>query len=124
MLEQRITRAVIDTMVKRGKYQIVTDETKADAVLNAEINSFNYVPVQFNAQGTANRYELIITARVTFKDISKNTILFENPSFTFRSQYDIPEGSDITYFDQESVAIQDISRNFAETLVSAILEAF
>ena len=123
-LEQRITRAVIDTMVKRGKYQIITDETQADAVLGAEINSFNYIPVQFSTEGSANRYEVIISAKVTFKDKTKDMILFENPAFTFRSQYDIPEGADITYFDKESIAIQDISRNFAETLVSSILEAF
>jgi outer membrane lipopolysaccharide assembly protein LptE/RlpB len=123
-LEQRITRAVIDTMVKRGKYQIVTDESEADAVLSAEINSFNYTPVQFDAQGSANRYEIIITAKVTFTDKAKNKVLFENPSFSFRSQYEIPEGADITYFDKESVAILDISRSFAETLVSSILEAF
>ncbi|OGF68214.1 MAG: hypothetical protein A2Y62_05435 [Candidatus Fischerbacteria bacterium RBG_13_37_8] len=123
-LDQRITRAVIDTLVRRGKYQIIAEEKDADAVLTVEINSFNYVPVQFTQEGSADRYEIIITSRVTFKDKIKDKILFENPAFTFRSQYDIPEGADITYFDRETVAIEEISKNFAETLVSALLEAF
>jgi hypothetical protein len=111
-------------MIKRGKYQITSEEQGADATLIAEINSFNYVPVQFNADGSASRYEIIIISQVTLKDNIKNKILFDNPNFTFRSQYDIPEGADITYFDKEVVAIEEISKNFAETLVSAILEAF
>jgi len=123
-LEQRLTQAVINTMIKRGKYQITSEEQGADATLIAEINSFNYVPVQFNADGSASRYEIIIISQVTLKDNIKNKILFDNPNFTFRSQYDIPEGADITYFDKEVVAIEEISKNFAETLVSAILEAF
>lgn len=123
-LEQRITQAVINTMIKRGKYQILTDEQEADAVLTGEIINFNYIPVQFNPDGSAIKYEIIITSRVTFKDKQKNKIIFENPSFTFRSQYDIPEGADITYFDKETTALDEISKNFAETLISAILEAF
>lgn len=123
-LDQRLTRAVIDVMIKRGKFQILSEETQGDAVLQVDINSFNYIPVQFTQQGRANRYEIIITAKVIFKDKVQNKNIFENPSFTFRSQYDIPEGADITYFDKETIAIEDISKSFAETLVSAILEAF
>lgn len=123
-LEQRITQAVINTMIKRGKYQILTDEQEANAILIGEIINFNYIPVQFNPDGSANKYEIMITSRVTFKDSTKNKIIFENPSFTFRSQYDIPEGADISYFDKETTALDEISKNFAETLVSAILEAF
>lgn len=123
-LDQRLTRAVIDVLIKRGKYQILSNENEGDALLQVDINSFNYIPVQFTQQGRANRYEIIIVAKVAFKDKVQNKTIFENPAFTFRSQYDIPEGADITYFDKETIAIEDISKNFAETLVSAILEAF
>jgi hypothetical protein len=59
---------------------------------------------------------------VTFTDQIDKKILFQNPSFVFRGQYAINQ--DEIYFDRQSQAIDEIAQDFAESVVSAILEGF
>jgi hypothetical protein len=50
-------------------------------------------------------------------------VLFENPNYSFREQYQI--SSEITsFFEEESPAVDRLSQDFARTLVSNVLEAF
>jgi hypothetical protein len=50
-------------------------------------------------------------------------ILYQNPSYLFREQYEI--SSDLaTFFEEDSPAFERLSRQFAQTLVSNLLEGF
>ena len=50
-------------------------------------------------------------------------MLYQNPSYVFREQYQI--SSDLSsFFEEDSPAFQRLSRDFARTLVSNVLEAF
>ena len=52
-LEQRVTQAVADEFVSRGRLRLVTDPKGADAILRGSIDSFGINPVAFNPQGRA-----------------------------------------------------------------------
>ena len=122
-VEQKITAAIDSLLIQRGKYKVIPAEEGADAVLKGTITSVSLVPITFNADGQANKYNVIITAKVSFTDAIDKKILFTNPGFTFRGQYDIDQ-SQIAFFDRQSQAVDDIAKDFAESIVSAILEGF
>jgi hypothetical protein len=50
-------------------------------------------------------------------------VLYQNPSYTFREQYQVSQELS-SFFEEDSPALQRLSRDFARTLVSNILEAF
>jgi hypothetical protein len=50
-------------------------------------------------------------------------VLYQNPSFVFRQQYQISRDL-AQFFQEDTPALQRLSRQFAETLVSNILEGF
>jgi hypothetical protein len=53
----------------------------------------------------------------------KGTLLFENPNYVFREEYQI-SGQVSSFFEEESPALDRLSRDFARSLVSTILEGF
>jgi outer membrane lipopolysaccharide assembly protein LptE/RlpB len=122
-VEQKITGSVITVLIQRGKYEVKPEAQDVDAVLKGTINSLSLVPVVFNSDGRAREYNVIIYAKVTFTDEVQDKILFQNPGFVFRGQYEIDQ-SELAFFDRQSQAIDEIARDFAESIVSAILEGF
>jgi outer membrane lipopolysaccharide assembly protein LptE/RlpB len=122
-VEQKITNAVTTLLIQRGKYKVVPDAEGTDALLKGSISSISLVPITFNDDGRAREYSVIISAKVTFTDEIDDKILFQNPGFVFRGQYEIDQ-SEIAYFDRQSQAIDDIAKDFAESVVSAVLEGF
>ena len=57
-----------------------------------------------------------------------NKVLWENPSVTFREEYDATGGKSVVdpaaFFQQDTTALERMATEFARTIVSAILEAF
>ncbi len=123
-IEQVMTRAVVREFLVRTKYQILNqEEPDADATLKGTITSMQISPATFDtATGRASSVLVVIGMRVSLVD-RKGNVLFENPAYTFREQYQITEDIS-TFFEEESPAIGRVSQRFAQTLVSDILEAF
>jgi outer membrane lipopolysaccharide assembly protein LptE/RlpB len=122
-LEQRITGFVISNFLTRGRYQIISSEEGVDAVLRGEITTFVQSPVSINAQGRATRYEILINARAALVQTSDDKVLWQDDHFLFRRQYDVSnqlEGS----VAQEAVALDQVCSDFAESVVTSILEGF
>jgi len=122
-LEQRITSYVISQFLTRGRYEIVPTEEGVDAVLKGEISTFVQSPVAINVQGRATRYEILINARTTLVQTSDDKVLWQDDHFVFRRQYDVSlqAGGVIS---EEAVALDAICNDFAESVVTSILEGF
>jgi outer membrane lipopolysaccharide assembly protein LptE/RlpB len=121
-LDIKLTRAVINEMVARGKVAITADPEKADAVLEGEIVSFLATPVGFTGQAQADRYTITVKAKIVLKDRAAEKPLFSNPSFIYVEQYQVPPGRDFESVQTE--AIDKIAEMFARSLVATILEGF
>jgi outer membrane lipopolysaccharide assembly protein LptE/RlpB len=121
-LDLKLTRAVIDEMVARGKVAIVSDTARADAVLEGEVISFSATPVAFTGQARADRYTITVTAKIALKDRAGEKNLYSNPAFVYVEQYEVPPGRDFESMQTE--AIDKIAEKFARSLVVAILEGF
>lgn len=122
-LEQRVTQAVAQEFVSRGRFALVTSEAGADAVLRGSIDSFGIYPIAFD-QGRATRYQVSITAKIELLDHRKgDTVIWKNDQYRFTEDYEVNVGT-TDAFDQETRAIQEIAVRFAEGLVTNLLEGF
>jgi outer membrane lipopolysaccharide assembly protein LptE/RlpB len=123
-IEQTLTKAVVREFTIRTKYRIVNQvEPDADATLNGTVNSVQVSPVTFDTNtGRVSSVLVIVAMNVSLVD-RKGKVLFDNPAYTFREQYQISQDLP-TFFEESSPAMTRLSSNFAQTLVSDILEAF
>jgi outer membrane lipopolysaccharide assembly protein LptE/RlpB len=122
--EQRLTRAVIDEFVARTKYRITSSEPGADAVINGRIQTISATPVIFDSSGRATTFLINVTVSVSMTDPNnKKVAYFQNRVLSFREEYEISR--DLTqFFREDSAAMERLSRQFAQTFVSAVLENF
>lgn len=127
-VEQNVTQKVRAEFIGRGKYTIVPDSTGVDALLTGEISAITLAPAALNAQQQATRYALTLVAKVEFKDMKANKVLWQNPSMQYREEFDVTTTSNTldpsAYLGQNVNALDRMTSEFARALVSAILEAF
>jgi outer membrane lipopolysaccharide assembly protein LptE/RlpB len=122
-LEQRVTQAVAEEFVSRGRLTLVTGTAQADAILRGSIDTFNIFPIAFD-QGRATRYQISITAKIELLDHrNDDKVLWKNDQYRFTENYEVNLGT-TDAFDQETRAIQEIAVRFAEGLVTNLLEGF
>jgi len=123
-IEQRLTEAVVREFLARTKYRIVADEAQADAVLHGQVTSVETSAVLFDAStGRATTMLVTVRMRARLTDRVSGKPLYENNGFLFREEYEI--STDIaSFFEEQDPALDRLSRDFAASLVSAILENF
>jgi len=121
-LDVKLTRAVVNELVARGKVAISADPAAADAVLEGEITGFRAAPIAFSGANQADRYNITVTAKIVLKDRLSAEPLFSNPAFVYQQEYEVPPGT--SFESLETEAIDKIAEKFARSLVVSILEGF
>lgn len=122
-LEQRVTQAVAEEFVSRGRLRLVSNPNDANAVLRGSIDTFDLFPIAFD-QGRATRYQISITAKIELLDHrNEDKVVWKNDQYRFTENYEVNLAS-TDAFDQESRAIREIAVRFAEGLVTNLLEGF
>lgn len=123
-IEQRLTSAVVQEMITRTRYHIVNEPSdSSDATLRGIVTSTSTSPLTYDSQtGRASSALVVVTAKVTLTD-RQGKVLYENPSYLFREEYQV--SSELSsFFEEDSPALERLSREFARTLVSNVLEGF
>lgn len=122
-VEQLLTDAVVREFNARTQYHVIHDASDADAVLKATVLSASASPLVYDSTtGRAVSALVTVSVQVTLTD-RQGKVMFENPSYLFHEQYEI--SSDLpSFFQEDSPAIDRLSREFARTLVANILEAY
>jgi outer membrane lipopolysaccharide assembly protein LptE/RlpB len=122
-IEQTLTAAVVQEFTTRTKYQITPDASAADATLHGTVLSTSTSPLTYDSNtGRAATVLVIVSMSVSLTD-HQGRVLYQNPSYVFREQYQISQELS-SFFEEDSPAFQRLSHEFARTLVSNILEAF
>jgi hypothetical protein len=123
-IEQMLTGAVVREMVTRTHYHILNQPSDAaDATLRGTVLSSSTSPLTYDSKtGRAASVLVIVGMKVSLTD-KQGKILYENPSYLFREQYQVSRDLS-SFFEEDSPAFQRLSREFARTLVSNILEGF
>ena len=121
--EFAFTEAVIHELNTRTKYHIVQHEADADATLRGIILTQSASPLTYDStSGQTSSYLITITARLTLV-ARDGHVLYQNDSLPFHEQYQSTQ--DTTSFIQEdSPAVLRVARDFAQTIVSALLESY
>ncbi|MGH9615167.1 MAG: LPS assembly lipoprotein LptE [Acidobacteriaceae bacterium] len=123
--EVAFTNAVVSQLTSRTRDRVTESDhpRAADAVLRGTILTEMITPLTYNAQtGQSSSYLVTITASVVLKDAA-GKVLYSNDRFRFHSQYQ--ETADLSSFIQEdSPAVQRMARDFAQSLVSDLMESF
>ncbi len=122
-IEQMLTAAVVQEFTTRTSYHVVSDSKTADATLRGTVTAAATTPLTYDSTtGRASSVLVVVSMRVILTD-AKGKILYQNPSYVFREQYQVSEELS-TFFEEDSPAFRRLSSEFARTLVSNILEAF
>jgi outer membrane lipopolysaccharide assembly protein LptE/RlpB len=123
-VEQILTDAVVREFDARTQYRVIHNtKSDADAVLKATVLSASANPLAYDSTtGRAVSALVTVSIRVTLTD-RDGKVLFDNPAYLFHDQYEL--SSDLhTFFQEDSPAVDRLSRDFARTLVANILEAY
>ncbi|MBK7707130.1 MAG: hypothetical protein IPN69_10310 [Acidobacteria bacterium] len=120
-VETRFTEAVSREIIRRGRgLKVQGTRDGADAVVEGNIRDFNFSGVLLDREGRARVYEVTITSAVTIRDLRSNRILYDNQNFIFRDSFEFSEDPR-TFFNEEDPAVERMSRAFAESVVSTIV---
>ena len=123
-IEQSLTAAVVREFNTRTQYKIVHDAgSDADAVLRGTVINANSSTLTYDAQ-TGRASTMLVTVNVSVQLVDrKGAVLYDNPNYTFREQYQVSREIS-SFFEEDSAALDRLSRDFARTLVSNVLEAY
>jgi outer membrane lipopolysaccharide assembly protein LptE/RlpB len=123
-IEQRLTAAVVKEMNTRTHYHVVaSDSADADATLKGAVLAMYTTPLTYDSQ-TGRAASVLVVVNVSVTLTSKDgKVLYTNPSYLLREQYQV--STELTsFFEEDTPAMQRLSNDFAQTLVSNILEGF
>jgi outer membrane lipopolysaccharide assembly protein LptE/RlpB len=122
--EMAFTQATIRELNTRTKYRILnSDVADADAVLHGTILTQTVAPLTYDAStGQSSSYLVTITAKVLLT-AHDGHVLYRNDGIVYHEQYQSTQ--DLSGFIQEDgAAVQRVARDFAQAIVSDMLEAF
>ncbi|HKU23236.1 MAG TPA: LPS assembly lipoprotein LptE [Terriglobales bacterium] len=123
-VEQNLTSAVVREFITRTHYHVINRQDRsADATLQGTVLAASVFPLTIDTRTNRVATVLVqVSMHVSLTD-KKGKVLYDNPGYLFREQYQ--ESSSLsTFFQEESPALQRLSRDFARALVSDIVENY
>jgi hypothetical protein len=123
-IEHRFTEAVMKELIHRGHgLRVQSEREGADAVIDGVVKTFGFSGVLLDDKGRARIFEVTITAAVTVRDQHENRVLYDNQNFVFRGEFEFANDPR-NFFNEEDPAVMRISRSFAESIVSTLVNGF
>ena len=123
-IEHRFTEAVMKELIRRGHgLRVQSEREGADAVVDGVVKSFNFSGVLLDDKGRARIFEVTIVAAVTVRDQHQNRVLYDNQNFVFRGEFEFANDPR-NFFNEEDPAVMRMSRSFAESIVSTLVNGF
>ncbi len=123
-LTDQLPNAIAREFLSRTSYELIQNPNEADAVLNGTVINVVAFPTTVDpATGRAAGVEAIVVMAVQLRERVSGTLLYNQPSFSFRQRYEISIDPSV-YFDESSTAFARLSRDVARTVVTAVLENF
>ena len=120
-IERNVTAKIREAFIRNGRLRVVR-EKKADLVFTGNINHYELKPVSFDTNDNVTEYRVIMDIDVKVKDTSKNKLLIDQ---TFRSKWDYKVSSELLSSERARVeAIDEASSDFAEKMISILVEGF
>jgi outer membrane lipopolysaccharide assembly protein LptE/RlpB len=123
-IEQMLTAAVVREITTRTHYHVLNRSSdEADAILRGTVLSAYSAPLTFDSQtGRVASVLITVNLKVVLTD-RRGKVLYQNSAYVFREQYEVSTELN-SFFEEDSPALERLSRDFARTLIANILEGF
>jgi hypothetical protein len=123
-ISQSITAAVSRQLLTRTHYRVQPQVDGSDAVLHGVVTAVATLPVTFDpVTGRVSMFEMTVRVKTVVNDTRTNKELYRNDDMVFHEQYQVSQDAR-TFFEEDQVAYERLSRTVASTLVASILEQF
>jgi outer membrane lipopolysaccharide assembly protein LptE/RlpB len=120
-IEQRLSAAVRQELIRRTRYTVTAQET-GDVVLSGEVLSYVAVPVIFDQQGRGSAYSILVDMKIIVTDKKSGKELFRNDRFTYRDVFELAQNS-ADFVPEDTPAQERLATRFASSLVSTLMHA-
>ncbi len=123
-IEQQLSAAVTREFLQRTHYRIVPNAADADAVLLGTVKDVHTRAITFDVNtGLATSMQTTVSTEVKLEDVHSHKLLYSNSNYIYREEYQVSE-TPSALFEEDKPALDRLSRDFARTLVTDILENF
>lgn len=127
-IDRVLTDAVRAEFQTKGRYRILPEATGVDGLLVGRVVNVLLQPSAFTAQNQVSRQLIIATASIEFSEVQASRVIWANPSFQVRDEFDVTTGQSANdpsaLFAQDANALDRLARSFARSVVTSIFEAF
>ena len=101
-IEQKISSAITRELIRRTGFGITAIKDGADAVLNGKVIQAGFRAVAFDPNtGRATTLQMEIVAGVELVENGSGNVLFSNPRYIFREQYQIDPNIEVLFEEDE-----------------------
>jgi outer membrane lipopolysaccharide assembly protein LptE/RlpB len=121
-VESVITRAIVDAFATNGRLRVVRPED-ADAILEGEVVGYSVGPIAVDPSLAVQQYRLGVTLSLRMRDVRRNVVLFEEPSFSEQSDFRVA-GNVAQTLSVEAGALQQAATEIGRLVVSLALDRF
>jgi hypothetical protein len=120
-IEQLISSAVLKEFSLRTSVPIRSGGSGVDSVLLGEIRSMSATPVTFGSESFGSAFVVTVQISAKLVRLQDSSVIWQNESFVYRERY-ILNSKVNDFFFEENPALIRLSRDFASSLVSTILQ--
>ena len=120
-IEQRLSEAVRQELIRRTRYTVTAQET-GDVVMSGEVLSYLAVPVIFDQQGRGSAYSILVDMKVIVIDKKSGKELYRNDRFTYRDVFELAQNS-ADFVPEDTAAQERLAGRFASSLISTLMHA-
>jgi hypothetical protein len=120
-IEQRLTEAVRQELIRRTRFKVVP-ATTGDLLMSGEVLNYAAVPVIFNQQGRGSAYTMLVDMNVRVTNTKTGEVVFQNDRWTFREVFELSQSS-AEFVPEDTAALDRLARRFAASLVATVMHS-
>ncbi len=121
-IESFLTQAVVEAFATNGRLRVVTP-VEADVILEGEVVGYEIQALAFDPRASIRQYRLVVTMNLTFRDVRRNAILFEQARFQEKADFRVIGAVSQTISREES-ALRSAALDIARSIVSLAVDRF
>jgi outer membrane lipopolysaccharide assembly protein LptE/RlpB len=121
-VENFLTSAVVEAFSTNGRLRVVQRED-ADAILEGEVVGYSLGSIAYDSQANVTQYRLAVTMNLRFRDVRRNTVLFEEQRLSEKSDFRVQNAVSQTISREES-AVRSAAIEIARAIVSLTINRF
>lgn len=121
-IAEDVTRALQDAFLANGRLT-TAGEKQADSVLRGTVLTYRNQVFGYTQQERATSYEIVLTVRVSFRDLAKSRDIWKEDALTVRTTYNVVAvGNEPARTETEARA--EVVRKLADQIVSRTVQGW